>query len=400
MRVGPGYTRAVSFGTLAGQRGEGSGDPGIEEHDAIMMFTSGTSLQPKGAILYHGALARAATVTATELGLDNDDVMFTPQPLFRIGGLTWALASLVGGRTLVVQKRFDAEEALDLMVEHGATVTTGHQPHYVEYLASRRLAALKPQLRLRKAMVFASPKIKARVRRELGIEDVISPFGSTETHAASFWSRIGVDPREACETSAGRPTPGTEMRILDADSEEASEGRLLLRGWCLMRGYAGAPELTHAAIDENGWFHTGDLVRRRSDGFIELVGRLSDVIRVGGESVDAAEVEDVLLTHSAVKQAVVVGMPDERLGEVCVAHLEFKEGADVTATSLIEFCSGHLAKYKVPRAIVLRRQWPMTATGKIARARLAEEDLDPAAEEILHTAASDAVTMPLRRSGP
>lgn len=340
-----------------------------EEDVALLQFTSGTTALPKGAMLYQVAMLRGACYCSLPLRLSESDRFFSPQPFFHVGGsIKVMLAPIVSGCTMVVQPYFDPEEALYLMEKHGCNVTMGHQPHYIEYLNHPDLK--KRKLKVEKGLIFASPEVNRRVHEEFGIKSLISPYGMTETHLGGTSCQLD-DPIERRINTVGRPMIGVEMAIRAADGAEflppGEAGEICFRGWCVMKGYYDDPERTEAVLDENGWLRTGDLGVLGPDGYLRLIGRIKEMIRVGGENVAASDVESFLLRHKDVKQAVVVGMPDPRLGEVCAAFVEVKSSARPTEEEIIEYCRGGLASFKAPRKIVFVSEWPMSGTGKIQR---------------------------------
>jgi acyl-CoA synthetase (AMP-forming)/AMP-acid ligase II len=260
-----------------------------------------------------------------------------------------------------------------LMERHHCNVLMGHQPHYIEYLNHPDRKTRK--LILEKGMIFASPEVNKRVYDEMGIKKLISPYGLTETHIGGTACALD-DPLEIRMTTVGRPMPGVELAIRQPNGKEflpvGEPGEVCFRGWCVTRGYFDDPEKSAEALDEEGWFHTGDLGAIGDDGYLRLVGRIKEMIRVGGENVAAAEVESVLLKHDAVKQAVAVGMPDQRLAEVIAVFVELKMDEQATAEELTDFCRQRLASFKVPRRVQFVEQWPMTGAGKIQRYVLRE----------------------------
>jgi acyl-CoA synthetase (AMP-forming)/AMP-acid ligase II len=224
-------------------------------------------------------------------------------------------------------------------------------------------------------MVFASAEVNQRVYDEMGIKKLISPYGLTETHIGGTACALD-DPLEIRMTTVGRPMPGVELAIRQPNGKDflsaGQPGEVCFRGWCVTKGYFDDPEKTAEALDDQGWFRTGDLGVIGEDGYLRLVGRIKEMIRVGGENVAAAEIESALLKHQAVKQAVAVGMADPRLAEVVAAFVELKKGEQATEEELIDFCRQRLASFKVPRRIQLIEQWPMTGAGKIQRYVLKE----------------------------
>ncbi|MBM4298540.1 MAG: AMP-binding protein [Deltaproteobacteria bacterium] len=211
---------------------------------------------------------------------------------------------------------------------------------------------------------------------EMGIKKLISPYGLTETHIGGTACALD-DSLELRMTTVGRPMPGVEIAIRQVDGKnflpQGQPGEVCFKGWCNTKGYYDDPEKTAEAIDDEGWFRTGDLGVIGADGYLRLIGRIKDMIRVGGENVAAVEVEAVLLKHPAVKQAVAVGRADPRLAEVVAAFVELKLEQSSSETELIAHCRQHLASFKVPRRIIFVTDWPMTGAGKIQRYVLKEK---------------------------
>jgi acyl-CoA synthetase (AMP-forming)/AMP-acid ligase II len=202
----------------------------------------------------------------------------------------------------------------------------------------------------------------------------------TETHIGGTACALD-DPLDLRITTVGRPMPGVEIGVRQPNGEKflpAEEpGEVCFRGWCVTKGYFDDPEKTAEALDANGWFRTGDLGVIGKDGYLRLVGRIKEMIRVGGENVAAAEVESVLLKHDAVKQAVAVGMADARLAEVVAVFVELRTGQQATAQEIIDFCRPRMASFKVPRRVEFVNGWPMTGAGKIQRYVLKESLAQP-----------------------
>jgi fatty-acyl-CoA synthase len=344
------------------------------EDIAMIQFTSGTTATPKGAMLYHVAMLRGAYYGSQVLKLTEADRFFSPQPFFHVGGsIKVMLAPIVSGCTMIVQPYFDAGAALELMERYHCNVLMGHQPHFIEYLNHPDLK--KRKLVLDKGMIFASPEVNKRVYDVMGIKKLISPYGLTETHIGGTACEMD-DPLELRMATVGRPMPGVEIGIRQPDGKEflpaGEPGEVCFKGWCVTKGYFDDPQKTKETLDDEGWFRTGDLGVIGSDGYLRLVGRIKDMIRVGGENVAAADVEAVLLKHDAVKQAVAVGMADNRLVEVVAVFIELKADKRVGEQEVIDYCRQHLASFKVPRLVIFVNDWPMTGAGKIQRYVLKE----------------------------
>jgi acyl-CoA synthetase (AMP-forming)/AMP-acid ligase II len=341
---------------------------------AMLQFTSGTTAMPKAAMLFHRAMLRGAGCGCRALQLTEGDRFFSPQPFFHVGGsIQVMLTPIISGCRMIVQPYFDAGQALELMERHRCNVLMGHQPHYIEYLNHPDLKTRN--LVLEKGMIFASAEVNKRVYDEMSIRKLISPYGLTETHIGGTACALD-DPLEIRMTTVGRPMPGVELAIRRPNGKEflpvGDPGEVCFRGWCITKGYFDDPEKTAEALDEQGWFRTGDLGVIGKDGCLRLVGRIKEMIRVGGENVAAAEIESVLLKHHAVKQAAAVGMADPRLAEVVAVFVELKSREQATEEELIDFCRGRLASFKVPRRVEIVHEWPMTGAGKIQRYVLKE----------------------------
>ncbi|MGE5306101.1 MAG: AMP-binding protein [Alphaproteobacteria bacterium] len=354
----------------------------IGDDIAMLQFTSGTTAMPKAAMLFHSAMLRGAYCGCEVLQLTEADCFFGPQPFFHVGGsIQVMLTPIISGCRMIVQPYFDASYALELMKRHRCTVLMGHQPHYIEYLNHPDLK--RSNLVLEKGMIFASPEVNKRVYDEMGIRKLISPYGLTETHIGGTACALD-DPLELRMTTVGRPMTGVELAIRHSNGNQflpaGEPGEVCFRGWCITKGYFEDPQKTAEALDEQGWFHTGDLGVIGKDGYLRLVGRIKDMIRVGGENVAAADVESVLLKHAAVKQAVAVGIADNRLAEVVAVFIELRSGQQATETEILDFCRRHIASFKVPRHVKFVKEWPMTGAGKIQRYVLKEMLMESAAD--------------------
>jgi fatty-acyl-CoA synthase len=205
--------------------------------------------------------------------------------------------------------------------------------------------------------------IEGAVER-LGLKTLLPVYGMTETTSVTTFPRP-TDPREVILAGKGVLVSDFELKLED--------GEICVRGHCVMQGYYKDPEATAAAIDADGWFHTGDLGALDGAGYLSVTGRKSDMFIVGGSNAYPAEIERLMSQHPAVKQAYVVGVPDERLGEVGFAFVERRAGAGATADEIVAHCAATMADYKVPRYVRFVEEWPLTSSGKIQRFRLQEE---------------------------
>jgi acyl-CoA synthetase (AMP-forming)/AMP-acid ligase II len=344
--------------------------------EACVLYTSGTTSVPKGARLYHTGMVRGGWQVARVLRMRDDDVYFSVQPVYHSGGAIGALLPpLISGARLVAPPYFDAGQALDTLERERVTVLVGHQPHFVEYLNHPTLPQRK--LAVERVLPIAPPDLFWAIKEKLGIDGLVSGYGMTETHMLGTYSSLADDPIEVRFNTNGKPTFGVKVEIRDPDDGEtvlgaADEGEIWMHVPHPMLGYLGEPGLTREVLGEDGWYRTGDRGVIRADGNLVLLGRVRDMIRVGGENLSGAEVEACLLQHPAVKQAAALPSPDPRLGEIVIAFVEVKPGARSDADELIAFCRTKLSHYKVPRAVHFVTEWPISGTGKLQKRLLLE----------------------------
>lgn len=346
---------------------------------ALIIYTSGTTANPKGCLLCHEAVTRGPVERASSRFRANDhDVTWGGGPLFHIGSLAPFIGSIGTGGTYITDVFFDAGRALDLMEREGVTVAWPWFPAILQPLLDHPDFAAERLTRLRKVLLIAPPTLVERAQSTFPAAEFMQACGMTET-AGIFALCAPDETPEQRAISQGKPVPGIAVRIVDLETgEEAAPhavGEILVRGYCVMDGYYRSPEKTAEALDAEGWLHTGDLYARAADGQLTFHGRAKDMLKVGGENVAAIEVEAYLCSHPSVRIAEVVGRPDPRLDEVPVAFVELRPGASASEAELIAFCQGRIAGYKVPRAVffMAEGEWPMSATKvdkRALRARL------------------------------
>lgn len=349
------------------------GDPGLEGA-AALLFTSGTTSAPKGVILTHRGLLRLSREVGRRQGVGPADRFFSVAPFFHCSGLMHALlTTLMAGATLFAASRYVPTDALRVMKEQGVTVAHGPLPSPREVAAAGWENPSFP--RFTRAWSGGTPGELTAKEAVLGIR-ICSLWGMTETGGCHALTTAD-DPANIRHTTAGQPMPGLEFRIGDGRDQlpgPDGAGELHVRGWNITPGYYRDPAATAAAIDDGGWLRTGDLARRLPGGRMQFIGRIKDLIRVGGENLAPAEVEMVLATAEHVADAAVVPWPDERLGEVPVAVIVTAPGTAgtaVTADSLRRHCASMLAGFKVPRQFFLVDSIPRThATGRVQRHRI------------------------------
>ncbi len=327
-----------------------------------ILFTSGTTGRSKGAMSAHRQALDVARAWADCAQLTSADSYLIVNPFFHsFGYKAGILACLLTGATIVPQLVFDAGQAMRLIEDMRITVFPGAPTIYSSILdhperGSRDLSSLR--LAVTGAAVVPVALVE-RMRAELSFDEVLTAYGLTEAVVVTM-CRPGDDP-ETVATTSGRATAGFEIQIA-ADGDEP--GEILLRGPNVMLGYLDDPRATAAAIDSDGWLHTGDVGKLDERGYLTITDRLKDMYICGGFNVYPAEVEQALTRHAGVAEAVVIGVPDGRLGEVGKAFVVRRPAADPTAAELIEFCRARLANYKVPRDIEFRTDLPRNPAGK------------------------------------
>jgi long-chain acyl-CoA synthetase len=364
---------------LAGQQpvaGVVERDP---EDTAVILYTSGTTGQPKGAELTHGNLVSNVEVTQSDLlNLTQDDVVFGGLPLFHSFGQTVTLnASMAAGATLLLLPRFDAATAAGLMARHGATVFAGVPTMYAALLGLSDAPEL-PTLRVCVSGGAALPvEVLHRFEEEFGCE-VLEGYGLSETSPVASFNRAG---RARKPGSIGYPVTGVEMRVVDGSGATlgiGEIGEIAIRGHNVMKGYWRKPEATVDVLDSDGWFRTGDVGRVDEDGFYFIVDRKKDLIIRGGFNIYPREIEEVLYEHPAVAAAAVVGISHPEYGEEVGAAVVLKAGLSVSVGDLREFVRSQVAAYKYPRVVWFVDALPMGPTGKV----LKREIVPPATEEV------------------
>ena len=340
--------------------------------DAVILYTSGTTGQPKGAQLTHGGLARNARLTAETL-LQNhaDDVMMGCLPLFHVFGLTCGLnATILAGGTLTLLPRFDPGKALDIVARDNVTIFEGVPTMYAGMLHHPAAdSADTASLRLCVSGGAALPvEILRGFEQKFGCM-ILEGYGLSETSPVASFNHPDK-PRKA--GSIGTPVEGVEMRLIDDDWKTVPGGEIgeiAIRGHNVMKGYWHKPEATAEAI-RDGWFRTGDMARVDEDGYYYIVDRKKDLIIRGGFNVYPRDVEDALLEHPAIESAGVVGRPDTVSGEEVVAFVSLRPGTELAPDELVEWARGRIGGYKYPREVHIVDGVPLTNVGKVDRKAL------------------------------
>lgn len=341
----------------------------------LIQYTSGTTAFPKGAVLTQRNFARTGTEVGVRQQLTADDRFFSPAPYFHVSGTMHAFtAPLAHGCTVYSVEKYDLEIVLETICRNRCTAYHGFN-FFKDYFARRQEFGDRYDLSvLQRAWTTGTASDLARIEA-LGIR-VCSLYGLSETTGCSTICTPD-DPAEVRARTVGRPLPGIEICIQDRDGARAQlghgeQGEICIRGWNVMSGYFNKPQETREAFDAQGWFHSGDLGSIDENGNVRFLGRLKDIIRIGGENLSPLEVENLLRRHVKVAEACVVGVPDARLGEVCAAFVQLRPGCSAEEAEIVSFCRAHIAGYKVPRHVRFVDGFPMTGTNKIRRVEVKE----------------------------
>lgn len=344
----------------------------------IIIYTSGTTSRPKGAVHDHSVLRNVAERVQMH-GVTCTDVHAGYLPLFHAFGYTEvALFTILTGGTTVLFESFDADEVLDAAEREGITLLHGFDTHWGDFLRANQERAR--DLRVRMGTLAAGQESSTPVARRVQEElcPTVSGWGMSEVWTACVVGHITNTVEQRTEAS-GYPMLDVELRVIDPETGDdllgGEPGELLCRSYTTMLGYHGKPDETAEALDADGWMHSGDLARMRPDGHVVFMGRLKDMLKVGGENVSPAEVEGYLRDVDGVVDIAVVGYPDPRLAEVPVAYVIRAEGSDLSDADLIERCRGRIASFKIPRHVLFVDELPSTPSGKVRKVELRERAL-------------------------
>jgi fatty-acyl-CoA synthase len=348
-----------------------------------IQYTSGTTGFPKGATLSHHNILNNGYFVGRISGYTPEDRVCIPVPFYHCFGMVMGnLACTSNGATMVIPAQgFDPKAALDAVAKERCTSLYGVPTMFISELnhpdfESYDLASL------RTGIMAGSPcpvEVMKQVVSRMGMEEVTICYGMTETSPVSMQTRVD-DSLELRVSTVGRVHPHLEVKIVDPDTgltvPRGEPGELCTRGYSVMLGYWNEPEKTAEAIDAARWMHTGDLGVMDADGYVNITGRIKDMVIRGGENVYPREIEEFLYTHPDIVDAQVIGVPDVKYGEELCAWVQVREGApEVTAESIREFATGKLAHYKIPRYVLVVDEFPMTVTGKVRKVEMREKSV-------------------------
>ncbi len=351
-------------------------DVSVPDDVALIQYTSGTTSFPKGAMLFQQSILGVAWHVGACMGFRPGDRHLSTRPFFHVAGSVLSvLVAVLHGCTLVTMTRFEPAGALALAESERCTHISGNDTMFLMMLGEPDLP--RRRLAVRGGMLACSPPVVRRVMEAMGATEVVTGYGLSEA-SPNIFETLWSDPVEDRLDGWAHPHPGLLVRIADPVTGETvppdSSGEIRVRGWSLMREYYRKPEETAAALGPDRELRTGDFGRMRADGKVCFIGRLKEIIRVGGENVAPADIENVLHQHPAVKQAQVVGVPDPRLTEVPAAFLILNDGAEADEDALLAWSRQHMANFKVPRYLAIVDSFDdigMTASAKIQKSKLA-----------------------------
>jgi len=349
--------------------------------NVFILYTSGTTGNPKGAMLSHINIGKNAEQVTEVLHTIEEDVFLLAVPFFHCFGCVMGITgAITWGAAIVPMQIFKADEALELVEKFGVSVLYGVPTMFVLELEESRKG--KPSgssydvSSLRTGIMAGAPcpvEVMRGAMNELGCNVSIA-YGLTEASPVITMTRFDDSIERRVET-VGRALEGIEVKIADEDHNPVpigEPGELACRGYNVMMGYYRAPEVTAETIDDEGWLYSGDLATIDDDGYVRIVGRKKDMLICGGFNVYPAEIEEYLFTHPKVQNVSVIGVPDDVFGEAAAAYVIPREGELIDPQEIVDYCVGEIANFKVPRYVVVVDAFPMTQSGKVQKFRLRE----------------------------
>jgi len=355
----------------------------LDVDDAInIQYTSGTTGFPKGATLSHHNILNNGYFTGATMNFTEKDRLVVPVPLYHCFGMVLAnLACLTHGACVIYPSEgFEPDLALKAVEDENATALHGVPTMFIAELALSNFKEYDLSS-LRTGLMAGSPcpiETMKQVIELMHMTEVEIAYGMTETSPVSFQTKVD-SPMEKRVGTVGSVHPHVQVKIIDPDTGKictvGEAGELCTRGYSVMLGYWENPEGTESAIDSKGWMHTGDTAVMDEDGYVNIVGRIKDMIVRGGENVYPVEIEDFLMAHEDIEAVQVTGVPDPKYGEEIIAWISLKEGKKLSEDDIKEFCKGKVAHYKVPRYIRFGNDFPMTVTGKVQKYKMRETSI-------------------------
>ncbi|MBW2675391.1 MAG: AMP-binding protein [Deltaproteobacteria bacterium] len=352
----------------------------LDVHDTInMQYTSGTTGFPKGVMLTHYNIVNHARTVGDVMGLTPDDRLLIQVPLFHCFGCVMStLNSVYHGSTMVVLEYFSPLEALQYIEQEHCTAINGVPTMFIAMLNHEDFDNYDMSS-LRTGIMAGAPcpvETMDQVRKRMHCPEVVIAFGQTEVSPVMTMTRRD-DPVELRVSTVGRLLPGIEGRVVNPDSGETmppnTQGEIVTRSACVMKGYYKMEEATRDTIDAEGWLHTGDLGIVDEAGYFKVTGRIKEMIIRGGENIYPREIEEFLHGYEKINDIYIVGIPDKKYGEQLLAVIKLNEGQTACEDDLVAYCQGKIARHKIPRYWEFVTDFPMTASGKVQKFKLVEE---------------------------
>ncbi|HLR63083.1 MAG TPA: AMP-binding protein [Lentibacillus sp.] len=344
-----------------------------------MQYTSGTTGFPKGVMLTHHNIVNNGNQIADCMKLTHKDRLCIPVPFFHcFGCVLGILAAVSKGTTMVILEQFNPEKVMKAVSEENCTGLHGVPTMFIAELNHPNFSHYDFS-HLRTGIMAGSTcpiEVMNDVMSKMGASEITIAYGQTESSPVFLQTKTD-DPVEVKATTVGKVHPNVEVKIIVPGTEEeqvqGDPGELCTRGYHVMKGYYNNQEATDAAIDSDGWLHTGDLAVMDENGYFQITGRMKDMIIRGGENIYPREIEEFLYQHPDVLDVQVVGVPDKTYGEELMAWIILKDRANASEEDIRSFCEGNISRYKIPKHIKFTDEYPMTASGKIQKFKLREE---------------------------
>ena len=339
-----------------------------------VQYTSGTTGFPKGATLSHHNILNNGYFVARLMNFSHRDRLVIPVPLYHCFGMVMGnLGCVSHGATMIYSEQaFDAHAVLHAVQEERATALFGVPTMFIAELALPNFAQFD-LTSLRTGIMAGAPcpvEVMRKVQSLMNMREVAIGYGMTETSPVSTQTRIGT-PLDKQVSTVGQVHPHVEIKVVDAETGQTvprgTLGEFCTRGYSVMLGYWNNEAATRSSIDSSRWMHTGDLAVMDAQGYVNIAGRIKDMIIRGGENVYPREIEEFLYRHPKIKEVQVIGVPDPKFGEELMAWIQLAEGEQLTEAEVKAFCQGQIARYKVPRYVKFVDSFPMTVTGKIQK---------------------------------
>lgn len=351
----------------------------MDPDDVInIQYTSGTTGFPKGVMLTHLNVVNNGKLIGDTMNLTETDRLCIPVPFFHcFGCVLGTMAAVTHSTTMVIAEQFEPKRVLQMVQDEKCTGLHGVPTMFIAELNHPDFASFDTST-LRTGIMAGSPcpiEVMKKVIHDMGASEITIAYGQTESSPVITQTRADDDIEKRVST-VGKPHTGVEVKIIDPLTGEqvatGVPGELCTRGYHVMKGYYKNVEATKAAIDPEGWLHTGDIAVEDEDGYIAITGRIKDMVIRGGENIYPREIEEFLYQHPSVQDVQVVGVPDPKYGEELMAWVILKEGEKLDAEELKAYCTGKISRHKIPRYIEFTKEYPMTASGKIQKFKLRE----------------------------